>query len=98
MVRSGAYYALAALAVAAMGLQTAALRHVAGVAVHTTFITGMVTSLAEEVVAAARHDRAHHDGHVSTEGLSVPTSPARWAARRWRARGRSRHRSACWPR
>jgi uncharacterized membrane protein YoaK (UPF0700 family) len=55
-VRSGAYYALAVLAVAAMGLQTAALRHVAGVAVHTTFITGMVTSLAEEVVAAARHD------------------------------------------
>ncbi len=55
-VRSGAYYALAVLAVAAMGLQTAALRHVAGVTVHTTFITGMVANLAEEVVAAARHE------------------------------------------
>jgi uncharacterized membrane protein YoaK (UPF0700 family) len=54
--RSGAYYALAVLAVAAMGLQTAALRHVAGVQVHTTFITGMVTNLAEEVVGVARHD------------------------------------------
>ncbi len=55
-VRSGAYYALAVLAVAAMGLQTAALRHVAGVSVHTTFITGMVTNLAEEVVGTARRD------------------------------------------
>src|ERR1039457_942451 len=54
--RSGAYYAVAVLAVAAMGLQTAAVRHVAGVTVHTTFITGMVTSFAEELVSAARHD------------------------------------------
>jgi uncharacterized membrane protein YoaK (UPF0700 family) len=52
-----AYYGLAVAAVAAMGLQTAAMRHAAGVPVHTTFITGMVTSLAEEVVLAARSDR-----------------------------------------
>jgi uncharacterized membrane protein YoaK (UPF0700 family) len=43
-------------AVAAMGLQTAALRSAAGIPVHTTFITGMVTSLAEEVVATVRRD------------------------------------------
>ena len=54
--RSSAYYVLAVVAVLAMGLQTAALRHVCGVLVHTTFITGMVTNLAEELVATARHD------------------------------------------
>jgi uncharacterized membrane protein YoaK (UPF0700 family) len=51
--RSTAYYALAVVAVAAMGLQTASLRHVAGVLVHTTFVTGMFVELAEEIVAAA---------------------------------------------
>jgi len=55
--RSAAYYLLAVTAVAAMGLQTASLHHVADVSVHTTFITGMVTGFAQEVVAAARHDR-----------------------------------------
>jgi uncharacterized membrane protein YoaK (UPF0700 family) len=54
--RSAAYYGLAVLAVAAMGLQTAALRHAAGVPVHTTFITGMVTHLAEAVVGVARRE------------------------------------------
>jgi uncharacterized membrane protein YoaK (UPF0700 family) len=54
--RSSAYYVLAVVAVVAMGLQTAALRHVCGVLVHTTFITAMVTNLAEELVATARHD------------------------------------------
>jgi uncharacterized membrane protein YoaK (UPF0700 family) len=53
--RSAAYYGLALTAVAAMGLQTASLRHAAGVMVNTTFITGMFVSLAEELVAAARH-------------------------------------------
>jgi uncharacterized membrane protein YoaK (UPF0700 family) len=55
-IRSGAYYALAVLAVSAMGLQTASLRHACGVLVHTTFITGMVTNLAEEVVATFRRE------------------------------------------
>ena len=61
-----AYYGLAVAAVGAMGLQTAALRHAAGVPVHTTFITGMVSSLAEELVAvrtggpdAGRRARVH---------------------------------------
>jgi len=51
-----AYYGLAVAAVGAMGLQTAALRHAAGVSVHTTFITGMVSSLAEDLVIAVRTD------------------------------------------
>ena len=44
------YYLLAVLAVLAMGWQTAALRRVAGVPVHTTFVTGILTHLAEESV------------------------------------------------
>ncbi len=55
--RSTAYYGLAVLAVAAMGLQTATLRSAAGVPVHTTFITGMVTHLAEAIVSAVRRDQ-----------------------------------------
>lgn len=55
--RSVAYYGLAVLAVAAMGLQTAALRHAAGVPVHTTFITGMVTHFAEAIVGVVRRDQ-----------------------------------------
>ena len=55
--RSAAYYGLAVLAVAAMGLQTAALRHAAGVPVHTTFITGMVTHFAEAIVGVVRRDQ-----------------------------------------
>jgi len=44
------YYLLAVVAVLAMGLQNAALRRVAGVPVHTTFVTGMLTNIAEEIV------------------------------------------------
>jgi uncharacterized membrane protein YoaK (UPF0700 family) len=55
--RSLVYYGLAVAAVAAMGLQTASLRETAGVPVHTTFMTGMVTSLAEELVRAVRRDQ-----------------------------------------
>ncbi|HEY6319838.1 MAG TPA: YoaK family protein [Acidimicrobiia bacterium] len=54
--RSAAYYGLAVLATAAMGLQTSSLRHVCDVEVHTTFVTGMITSFAEELVASARHE------------------------------------------
>ena len=44
------YYLLAVLAVLAMGWQNAALRRVAGVPIHTTFVTGILTHLAEESV------------------------------------------------
>jgi uncharacterized membrane protein YoaK (UPF0700 family) len=64
--RSAAYYGLAVLAVAAMGLQTVALRHAAGVPVHTTFITGMVTHLAEAIVGLVRRD-----GQAPAQGVGV---------------------------
>ena len=44
------YYLLAIVAVLTMGLQNAALRRVAGVPIHTTFVTGILTSVAEEIV------------------------------------------------
>ena len=44
------YYPLAALAVAAMGLQTSTLQRLSGQTVRTTYVSGMLTNLAEEVV------------------------------------------------
>ena len=44
------YYLLAVLVVLATGWQNAALRRVAGVPIHTTFVTGILTHLAEESV------------------------------------------------
>jgi uncharacterized membrane protein YoaK (UPF0700 family) len=44
------YYLLTVIVVLAMGLQNAALRRVAGVPIHTTFVTGILTHLAEEAV------------------------------------------------
>ena len=46
----GAFYLLAALPAFAMGLQNATLRHVAGQTLHTTYITGVLQSLAENAV------------------------------------------------
>ena len=48
----------AAILAFAMGVQTATFRRVDGVTVRTTFVTGMVTQLAEELAArfAGRHD------------------------------------------
>jgi uncharacterized membrane protein YoaK (UPF0700 family) len=54
--RSPAYYGLAVAATAAMGLQSSSLRRVCDVEVHTTFVTGMVTALAVEVVGSLRHE------------------------------------------
>ncbi|HEX6122414.1 MAG TPA: YoaK family protein, partial [Ktedonobacterales bacterium] len=55
------FYLLVALAVLAMGLQTASLRRAGGVAVHTTYVTGMLTHMAEEGVRYLfwLRDRAH---------------------------------------
>ncbi|HSO94588.1 MAG TPA: YoaK family protein [Acidimicrobiia bacterium] len=69
--RSASYYAVAVLAVAAMGLQTAAIRNVAGVPVHTTFITGMVTHFAEAIVGVARRDRGDARSRAGIYGSLV---------------------------
>jgi uncharacterized membrane protein YoaK (UPF0700 family) len=44
------YYVLAIVAVLAMGVQSASLRRVAGIPVHTTFVTGILMNMAEETV------------------------------------------------
>jgi uncharacterized membrane protein YoaK (UPF0700 family) len=69
------YYLLAIVVVLAMGLQNVALRRVAGLPIHTTFVTGMLTYVGEEIVhgwyahrdlqragAPRRHD---DDAHVA---------------------------------
>jgi uncharacterized membrane protein YoaK (UPF0700 family) len=66
------YYLLAVIAVLAMGLQSAALRRVAGVPIQTTFVTGMLAQVAEETVNGwyarrdARHGRATDDDAART--------------------------------
>jgi uncharacterized membrane protein YoaK (UPF0700 family) len=47
----GVFYPIAALPAFAMGLQNSTLRKVGGLAVRTTFISGMLCGLAEEAVA-----------------------------------------------
>lgn len=49
-IPEGRFYALAALPALAMGVQNASLRRVGGAMVRTTYITGMLTSFAEEAV------------------------------------------------
>ena len=67
---SAVFYVLVVLAAVSMGLQTAYLRRESGASVHTTFITGMLTALAEDTVTwyrdrsdvAARRRVAIHGG------------------------------------
>jgi uncharacterized membrane protein YoaK (UPF0700 family) len=54
---AGVYYPLAALPVIAMGLQTSALQRISRRTVRTTFVTGMLTQLADEVVGQLSRSR-----------------------------------------
>ena len=45
-----AFYALAAVPAIAMGMQNATLRQIAGQTVHTTYVTGVLQSFAEDLV------------------------------------------------
>jgi uncharacterized membrane protein YoaK (UPF0700 family) len=63
------YYLLAVVVVLAMAVQNAALRRIAGVPVHTTFVTGILMQIAEETVNgwyawrdARRAGAARYDG------------------------------------
>lgn len=47
----GVFYPLAGAAVLAMGLQTATLQRISGKTVRTTYVSGMLTNLAEEAVS-----------------------------------------------
>jgi uncharacterized membrane protein YoaK (UPF0700 family) len=51
------FYALLALAVVAIGLQTAALPRISGQRIRTTYISGTLTYLAQELVAAVATPR-----------------------------------------
>jgi uncharacterized membrane protein YoaK (UPF0700 family) len=55
----GGFYALAALAVVSMGIQTSALRQLGGRTISTTYVTGVLTSLTQE---AANYLFWLHDG------------------------------------
>jgi uncharacterized membrane protein YoaK (UPF0700 family) len=95
------YYLLAVLAVLAMGWQTAALRRVAGVPVHTTFVTGILTHLAEESVNGwyAWRDR-RRAGTGRRPCRRVPARPpSRWGLGQLPRRGSDRrvHRAPLGP-
>src|SRR5581483_4196588 len=47
------FYVLASLAVVSMGMQTSALRQLAGRSVSTTYVTGVLTSLTKEPTITA---------------------------------------------
>lgn len=59
---TGAYYGLAAIAVGAIGLQTSALQRISGYTVRTTFVSGMLTRLADEIVSYLLDHRAGSGG------------------------------------
>jgi uncharacterized membrane protein YoaK (UPF0700 family) len=66
------YYPLAALAVAAMGLQTSALQRISGRTVRTTFVSGMLTSMTDELVGwFLRRDRPRMREVGGDEGFLV---------------------------
>jgi uncharacterized membrane protein YoaK (UPF0700 family) len=72
--QSLAFYGLAVVGAVAMGIQTSALRRVDGkVSVHTTFVSGMIVNLGEDVVAAVRGDDPAAVARARMHGLVVVT-------------------------
>jgi uncharacterized membrane protein YoaK (UPF0700 family) len=88
-----AYYAMASLAVVAMGLQTSALQRVSGHTVRTTFVSGMLTAFADEVVgyALTRRSGRHGDagdyvqGELGIRGGRASLGRIRFMAAIWAA-------------
>lgn len=84
MIRTDAawqFVLLVALLAVPMGLQTAALQRVAGAAVHTTFITGMLVTFAKEGVAYAfwLGDRERRENASASQGI-LPAHPSLFRA------------------
>lgn len=73
----GVFLPLLFCAVAAMGLQTASLQRLSGNTVRTTFVTGMLTSLADELAVLVTRigGRARRNRGYLTERLSLPAGP-----------------------
>jgi uncharacterized membrane protein YoaK (UPF0700 family) len=63
------YYLLAIVVVLSMALQNVALRRAAGLPIHTTFVTGMLTYLGEELVHGwyARRDLNREGAHPAPD-------------------------------
>lgn len=72
---------LVALLAVPMGIQTAALQRVGSGTVHTTYITGMLTSLAREGTAYLfwLHDRGQGENASASQGI-VPARPSPFRA------------------
>jgi len=72
---------LTAFLAIAMGVQGAALQRVRGGTVHTTYITGMLTNLAREIVAYAfwRYDNRRGENASAAQGI-VPARPSLFRA------------------
>ena len=68
------FFPLLVCAVAAMGLQTASLQRLSGNTVRTTFVTGMLTHLADELAVLLTRvgGRAQHNRGYLTGQLSLP--------------------------
>lgn len=75
---SGTFFILAALLTTSMGLQTAVLRRVGGLTVHTTFISGMLTQVAVGTVTWLFDRR---------DGNDTPGDPDGAVAHTWLALG-----------
>lgn len=54
------YYLLEACSTAALGLQTAALTHVGGATIRTSYVSGVLTNLMQGLVRRLRGERAGH--------------------------------------
>jgi len=84
--RLSGFYVLAALAIVSMGMQTAALRQLGGRTISTTYVTGVLTSLTQEVVNIAfwmrdgRHREERHSFLTRVLGLGSQRDSGRRAA------------------
>lgn len=74
-------YALVALAATALGLQNGTLRKVGSATVHTTYISGMVTTLMEGVIDRWFQRRDREAAGSSSPAATGPTATATAAAR-----------------
>lgn len=71
-----AFYGLAAIPAFAMGLQNATLRQIAGRTVHTTYVTGVLQSMSEDVVRYAFWLRDARSAGVGRALRASPGHPA----------------------
>lgn len=79
--RTATYYGLAALAVVAMGLQTSTLQQISGRTVRTTYVSGMLTQLSDELAGLMLRRPMQRD-EPSYLRAEVGVQPGRASGRR----------------